>query len=108
MCIWVIACAAKTTDDYTEALKNIGHLLKPGGYLIIADELDASGYKLGAAQYKLLQLSSEQMDRCVADAGFKIIETMSHFYDDDEQQKGQDEDRYFWSEGWKVCVLKKL
>lgn len=104
MCLWVLECPAQTFDDYTKAVSNIGALLKPGGYRIVADELNAAGYAVGETVFKQINFERpKQMDDCITNAGFKIVETIVHKYEPIEM-----EGQYYVSDGHNMVLAKKL
>ncbi|KAM4702984.1 nicotinamide N-methyltransferase-like [Rhinophrynus dorsalis] len=69
-----LICACKTFDDFTDALKNIVSLIRPGGYLTIVDYLGASYYLIGDEKFPVLSLDEDIVRKAVAGAGCAIDE----------------------------------
>ncbi|KAM4827952.1 nicotinamide N-methyltransferase [Thomomys bottae] len=67
---------------YRGALKNLSSLLKPGGFLVIADALKSSYYMVGEQRFSSLSLSQEAVKAAVEEAGYSIeqFEVISRSY----------------------------
>ncbi|XP_053450520.1 nicotinamide N-methyltransferase [Nycticebus coucang] len=64
------ACA--DLPAYRAALRNLSSLLKPGGFLVVADALQSSYYTIGQQRFSSLPLGREAVEAAVSEAGFSI------------------------------------
>ncbi|XP_006890932.1 PREDICTED: nicotinamide N-methyltransferase [Elephantulus edwardii] len=74
-CLLTTLCLDAACPDlptYRAALRNLGNLLKPGGFLVIVDALRSSYYMIGERRFSSLSLSQEAVETAVREAGYTI------------------------------------
>lgn len=74
-CVLSTLCLDAACPDlpaYRAALRNLGSLLKPGGFLVVVDALKSSYYMIGEQRFSSLCLGQEAIEAAVREAGFSI------------------------------------
>ncbi|XP_045872830.1 nicotinamide N-methyltransferase [Meles meles] len=74
-CVLSTLCLDAACPDlpaYRAALRNLGSLLKPGGFLVVVDALKSSYYMIGEQRFSSLCLGREAIEAAVREAGFSI------------------------------------
>ncbi|XP_004718027.1 nicotinamide N-methyltransferase-like, partial [Echinops telfairi] len=74
-CLLTTLCLDAACPDlptYREALRNLGSLLKPGGFLVMVDALKSSYYTIGKQKFSSLSLGREAVEAAVREAGYTI------------------------------------
>ncbi|XP_010370664.1 nicotinamide N-methyltransferase [Rhinopithecus roxellana] len=84
-CLLSTLCLDAACPDlptYRRALRNLGSLLKPGGFLVIMDALKSSYYMIGEQKFSSLSLGREAVEAAVKEAGYTIewFEVISQSY----------------------------
>ncbi|XP_058400482.1 nicotinamide N-methyltransferase [Diceros bicornis minor] len=84
-CLLSTLCLDAACPDlpaFCTALKNLGSLLKPGGFLVIVDALKSSYYMIGEQRFSSLCLGREAVEAAVIEAGYTIkqFEEISQSY----------------------------
>lgn len=84
-CLLSTLCLDAACPDlptYRRALRNLGSLLKPGGFLVIMDALKSSYYMIGEQKFSSLPLGREAVEAAVKEAGYTIewFEVISQSY----------------------------
>uniref|UniRef100_A0A2K5E7R9 Nicotinamide N-methyltransferase n=1 Tax=Aotus nancymaae TaxID=37293 RepID=A0A2K5E7R9_AOTNA len=84
-CLLSTLCLDAACPDlptYCRALRNLGSLLKPGGFLVIMDALKSSYYMIGEHKFSSLSLGRETVEAAVKEAGYTIeqFEVISQSY----------------------------
>ncbi|XP_008825213.1 nicotinamide N-methyltransferase isoform X2 [Nannospalax galili] len=74
--------ACPDLSTYCTALRNMGSLLKPRGFLVILDALKSSYYMIGEQRFSSLSLGKEAVQAAVEEAGYSIerFEVISQNY----------------------------
>lgn len=84
-CLLSTLCLDAACPDlpaYRAALRNLGSLLKPGGFLVLVDALKSSYYMIGEQRFSSLCLGREAVEAAVREAGYTIeqFEVISQSY----------------------------
>ncbi|XP_036115796.1 nicotinamide N-methyltransferase [Molossus molossus] len=84
-CVLSTLCLDAACPDlpaYRAALRNLSSLLKPGGYLVMADVLKSSYYMIGEQRFSSLSLDRAAVEAAVREAGYAIqqLEVVSQRY----------------------------
>lgn len=84
-CLLSTLCLDAACPDlptYCTALRNLGSLLKPGGFLVMVDALKSSYYMIGEQRFSSLPLEWEAVRDAVEEAGYTIeqFEVISQNY----------------------------
>ncbi|XP_021489010.1 nicotinamide N-methyltransferase isoform X1 [Meriones unguiculatus] len=84
-CLLSTLCLDAACPDlptYRAALRNLGSLLKPGGFLVLVDALKSSYYMIGEQRFSSLPLGWEAVRDAVEEAGYTIeqFEVISQNY----------------------------
>ncbi|XP_028639501.1 nicotinamide N-methyltransferase [Grammomys surdaster] len=84
-CLLSTLCLDAACPDlpaYRTALRNLGSLLKPGGFLVMVDALKSSYYMIGEQRFSSLSLGWEAVRDAVEEAGYIIeqFEVISQNY----------------------------
>lgn len=84
-CLLSTLCLDAACPDlpaYRTALRNLGSLLKPGGFLVMVDALKSSYYTIGQQRFSSLSLGWEAVRDAVEEAGYTIeqFEVISQNY----------------------------
>ncbi|KAM4848836.1 nicotinamide N-methyltransferase [Urocitellus parryii] len=84
-CLLSTLCLDAACPDlptYCTALRNLGSLLKPGGFLVVVDALKSSYYTIGQQRFSSLSLGPEAVEAAVKEAGYTIqqFEVISQSY----------------------------
>ncbi|XP_059123794.1 nicotinamide N-methyltransferase [Peromyscus eremicus] len=84
-CLLSTLCLDAACPDlptYRTALRNLGSLLKPGGFLVMVDALKSSYYMIGEQRFSSLPLGWEAVRDAVEEAGYTIerFEVISQKY----------------------------
>lgn len=84
-CLLSTLCLDAACPDlpaYRTALRNLGSLLKPGGFLVMVDALKSSYYMIGEQKFSSLPLGWEAVRDAVEEAGYTIeqFEVISQNY----------------------------
>jgi hypothetical protein len=71
--------ACKSVAEYTEALKRLSHLLRPGGMIVMTEAVQSSFYVVGNEKISQLSLDSKELVLdCLSTAGYSEIDCKSH------------------------------
>uniref|UniRef100_A0A8C9AG19 Nicotinamide N-methyltransferase n=1 Tax=Prolemur simus TaxID=1328070 RepID=A0A8C9AG19_PROSS len=84
-CLLSTLCLDAACPDlptYRTALRNLRSLLKPGGFLVVADVLKCSHYMIGEQRFSSLSVDREAVEAAVREAGYAIeqFEVISQNY----------------------------
>ncbi|XP_045412484.1 nicotinamide N-methyltransferase [Lemur catta] len=84
-CLLSTLCLDAACPDlptYRTALRNLRSLLKPGGFLVVADVLKCSHYMIGEQRFSSLAVDREAVEAAVREAGYAIeqFEVISQNY----------------------------
>lgn len=74
-CLLSTLCLDAACPDlpaYCAALRNLGSLLKPGGFLVVVDALKSSYYMIGEQRFSSLCLGQEAIEAAVREAGYSV------------------------------------
>ncbi|XP_004417580.1 PREDICTED: nicotinamide N-methyltransferase-like [Odobenus rosmarus divergens] len=74
-CLLSTLCLDAACPDlpaYCTALRNLGSLLKPGGFLVVVDALKSSYYMIGEQRFSSLCLGQEAIEAAVREAGYSV------------------------------------
>ncbi|XP_075047709.1 nicotinamide N-methyltransferase-like [Mixophyes fleayi] len=79
-CLTATVCleaACKSYDSYATALKNLSNLLKPKGHLLMAGDLGANYYEVGANKVFSLPVNEKFLKKVISENGYSIKQLVS-------------------------------
>nr|XP_033774591.1 indolethylamine N-methyltransferase-like [Geotrypetes seraphini] len=91
-----LEAVCKDKHTFCCALKNISSLLKPGGYLIMGGVLGETGYMVGERKFSCLLLDKEFLGQAIPESGYKLLQLLTHFPNNQEPTSLADYDGYFF------------
>ncbi|KAG8569250.1 hypothetical protein GDO81_014318 [Engystomops pustulosus] len=63
----------KDLETFTNILKKLKELLKPGGHVVIQSVLKCSFYYVGKKRFSSLSLSEDELEKAFREAGYEIV-----------------------------------
>nr|XP_033775024.1 nicotinamide N-methyltransferase-like [Geotrypetes seraphini] len=91
-----LEAVCKDKHTFCCALKNISSLLKLGGYLIMGGVLGETGYMVGERKFSCLPLDKEFLGQAIAESGYKLLQLLTHFPNNQEPTSLADCVGYFF------------
>ncbi|XP_073513319.1 nicotinamide N-methyltransferase-like [Phyllobates terribilis] len=69
---WLLDAICKDHDDYISNVRKFSKLIKPGGYIILIGNIDATYYTVGKHIYHLLKYDEDFVRKALAGEGFIV------------------------------------
>ncbi|XP_056397756.1 nicotinamide N-methyltransferase-like [Hyla sarda] len=69
---WILGAISKDQDEYIRYLRKFSGLLKPGGHLIIIEDLDGTYYTVGNERHHYLTCDEDFLRKALVGEGFVI------------------------------------
>ncbi|XP_073459222.1 nicotinamide N-methyltransferase-like [Aquarana catesbeiana] len=63
----------KDVESFTNALRNLKGLIKPGGHIVIQSALNCTYYYVGPKKFFPLAISKEELEMAFKEAGYEIV-----------------------------------
>ncbi|XP_053308453.1 nicotinamide N-methyltransferase-like [Spea bombifrons] len=106
-CLTAAVCleaACRSQDSYITALKNLSNLLKPEGHLLLAGDLGANYYEVGANKVFSLAVSETSLKNALSKSGYAIRELVTFGKPEDATYDTSDYEGFYFLHAQKSKV----
>ncbi|XP_056400772.1 nicotinamide N-methyltransferase-like isoform X3 [Hyla sarda] len=104
-CLTTTVCleaACRSYDSYATALKNLSHLLKPKGTLLMAGDLGANYYEVGSNKVFSLPVNEKFLKKAISESGYEIIQLVSFGKPEDAEFGTSDYEGFYFVHAQKI------
>ncbi|CAI9556008.1 unnamed protein product [Staurois parvus] len=103
-CVTAVVCleaACRNFETYGLALRHLSHLLKPNGHLLLAGDLGANYYEVGAEKVFSLPVSETFLREALPGNGYRIVELATFGKPDDADPNASDYEGFYFAHAQK-------
>ncbi|XP_073459219.1 indolethylamine N-methyltransferase-like isoform X1 [Aquarana catesbeiana] len=93
----------KDVETFTNALRNLKALIKPGGHIVIQSVLNCSYYYVGKKRFFCLAITKEELEKAYRDAGYEIVKLKAIPLTEKLSLDLTDENGYYFIHARKPC-----
>lgn len=93
----------KDVESFTNALRNLKALIKPGGHIVIQSVLNCSYYYVGQKRFSCLTINKEQLEASFKEVGFEILKLKIIPCTENPKTDIGNQDSYYFVHARKPC-----
>ncbi|XP_077314273.1 nicotinamide N-methyltransferase-like [Lithobates pipiens] len=93
----------KDVESFTNVLRNLKSIIKPGGHIVIQSVLKSSYYYVGQKRFFSLSITKEELEMAFKEAGYEIVKLKVTPWTEKREMHTFHHDGYYFVHACKAC-----